>query len=159
MAAMSAPTPEVAEALRRLAALYARGVDRRDREMFLGVFSPDGRLRVFNPSDAAEPSGEMHGHEQLARVMTGIAVYDRTHHFVGDALYEVDDSGRAATGEVYCVAHHLTRARHGGTNHVMYIRYVDEYRLNDAEEWQITDRQVLADWSDTHHANPAPTAR
>ena len=86
---MSVPTPETAEALRRLAAQYARGVDRRQREMFLGVFAPDGRLRVFNPSDSAEPTGEMNGHDQLARVMKGIAVYDRTHHFVGDALYDI----------------------------------------------------------------------
>jgi ketosteroid isomerase-like protein len=161
---VAAPSHQIADRLRGLAALYAAGVDRRDRDMFLSAFTSDGRLRVFNPGDSPEPTGEMNGHEELARVMKGIAVYDRTHHFVGNALYEVDDQDVAseptsATGEVYCVAHHLTRGRHGGTDHVMYIRYADEYRRDEAGEWKISDRQVLVDWTDTHHADPERVAR
>jgi hypothetical protein len=153
---MSAPSIQVIEHLRRLGALYASGVDRRDRDVFLSAFTLDGRLRVFNPSDAPEPTGEMNGHDQLSRVMKGIAVYDRSHHFIGNALYELDDRAgqTTATGEVYCVAHHLTRGRHGGTNHVMYIRYLDEYRCDEADQWKISDRRVLVDWTATQHADP-----
>ena len=40
--------------------------------------------------------------------------YDQTFHFVGNTRYEIDATH--ATGEVYCLAHHLTRGpRHRAT--------------------------------------------
>jgi hypothetical protein len=144
-------------ALRVLAELYARGVDRRDAAVFTSAFLPHGRLRVFNPSEAESPTGEMHGHEQLAAVAERIAAYDRTYHFLGNTFYEVGDG--EATGEVYCMAHHLTPNRHGGTNFVMYIRYEDVYRKDADGDWKIADRRVMVDWTEVRAANPPPSRR
>ncbi len=139
-------------ALRVLAERYAGGVDRRDVARFLSAFHADGRLRVYNPSEADEPVNEMRGHEQIGVIPEVIKVYPKTYHVLGQSTYEI--LGDTATGEVYCMAHHLTSDRHGGTNYVMYIRYADEYRAGTDGEWRIADRRVLIDWTEARVANP-----
>jgi hypothetical protein len=142
----STATPEDHLALSALSLQYAAAVDRRDRESFLEVFHPDAVLRIFNPSDAEQPTAELTGHEQLGEVTTRIARFDRTFHFVGGGRYDV--AVETASGEVPCVAHHLTRGD-DPTDYVMYIRYVDEYRRDEARGWCISTRTLLVDWTDT----------
>jgi len=137
-------------ALRNLAERYAQGVDRRDRDIFLSAFHPDASLAVHHPSEQEEGVNVMQGHEQIGRVPEFIQVYPKTYHVLGQSTYEID--GDAATGETYCVAHHLTPDRHGGTNYVMYIRYADTYRREDGG-WRIATRRVNVDWTDQRAAN------
>ena len=139
-------------ALRNLAERYAQGVDRRDRDTFLSAFHPDATLSVHHPSENEAGVNVMRGHEQIGRVPEFIQVYPNTYHVLGQSTYEID--GAAATGETYCVAHHLTPDRHGGTNYVMYIRYADTYR-REGGEWRIATRRVNVDWTDHRAANPA----
>jgi hypothetical protein len=138
-------------ALRNLAERYAQGVDRRDRDTFLSAFHPDATLAVHHPSEKEDGINVMRGHEQIGRVPEFITVYPKTYHVLGQSTYEVVDDD--ATGETYCVAHHLTPDRHGGTNYVMYIRYADTYR-RVAGEWRIATRRVNVDWTDQRAANP-----
>ena len=42
------------------------------------------------------------------------------------------------------MAHHLT----GGQDQVMVIRYQDTYSLHD-DDWRISDRTVIVDWTYT----------
>jgi hypothetical protein len=140
----SQPAPDDRVALRELAERYAAGVDRRDTELFLSAFHPEqGRLFVFDPSETSEPRGARRGRDELAEVITRIARYDKTFHMLGNTRYEI--SAPAATGEVYCIAHHLDAAR---TDHVMYIRYHDDY-THDRHGWRIVERRVLVDWRET----------
>lgn len=144
------PTPEEQLALHALSLQYAAAVDRRDQASFLGVFHPDAVLRIFNPSEALAPSTELVGHDQLGGVTTRITRFERTFHVVGGGRYDV--AGDTATGEVYCTAHHLTRGDATGpdaTDLVMFIRYVDEYRRDDAAEWLVATRTLLVDWTET----------
>lgn len=141
---MSEPTPEQYVALRAVAERYAAGVDRRDLDLFLSAFATDGTLQVFNPTGTDQPGRLMQGHESLARVIPAISRYDATYHLVGNARYDVHAD--RATGEVYCLAHHLTRGPDGQTNHVMYIRYDDHYALG--ERWELTSRRVQVDWTE-----------
>jgi hypothetical protein len=54
--------------------------------------------------------------------------------------------GEEATGEVYCVAHHLSSATPGeGDDYVMYIRYLDAYVREAGDDWRITRRDVITD--------------
>jgi ketosteroid isomerase-like protein len=124
--------------VRRLAVSYARGVDRRDRALFLSAFHPDATLTV--------PSGQvLKGHDEIGKVTEAIARYDRTFHFLGQSAYEPPDEGLdlrgTARGEVYCIAHHWTAGRPKWT---MYIRYQDVYLQNDAG-WLISARRVVVD--------------
>jgi SnoaL-like protein len=142
-------------ALRSLAAGYATGVDRRDVDAFVGVFAPDGVLRVHDPGVYDEPRSVLRGSEELARVIERISVYDATFHFLGQSTYAGDGDG--ATGEVYCTARHLTRTRHGATEFTMLIRYRDRYGRVDGQ-WRIAERAVLVDWTGLQTAVP-PAAR
>ena len=67
--------------------------------------------------------------ERLAKVPEAIKRYPKTFHLLGQSTYDIGDG--EATGEVYCIAHHLTPDDHGGTDYVMFIRYEDTYRTDD----------------------------
>jgi hypothetical protein len=130
-------------ALQDLAVNYARGLDRRDRPLFLSAFDPGAALTM--------PTGEtMKGHEQIGFVTESVRRYDRTFHFLGQSAYEPPDDGLdpkgTARGEVYCVAYHWTN---GKPTRIMYIRYNDVYRQND-EGWLITARRIVVDGDEKH---------
>lgn len=140
-------------ALRRLAALYAAGADGRGAETFAGVFLPDARLVVHRGPDVEAPVTVMTGHDQLAKVPAMLRErYARTFHFLGQSLYEIGDE--QATGEVYCLAHHLTVHRHGGSSYVMHMRYDDTYGRDARGDWKIAQRTAFVDWTETRPANP-----
>ena len=145
--------PEADErALRALAVAYATSVDRRDVDGFVGVFSPEGVLRVFDAGVHDEPRTILRGSTQLARVIERISAYEATFHFIGQASYTPDGLD-GATGEVYCTARHLTRTADGATDFTMLIRYRDRYeRLVDG--WRIVDRAVVVDWTADQPAVP-----
>jgi ketosteroid isomerase-like protein len=137
--------------LRALAADYAAGVDRRDQQRLLSVFTPEGVLERYDAGVVDAPRGVIRGHEELARITERIASYDATFHFIGQATYRADGDG--AVGEVYCTARHLTRTRHGATDFTMFIRYVDRY-ARVADGWRIAQRKLFLDWTEMHTAVP-----
>jgi len=145
-------TGELADrlALRALGEQYAWAVDRRDPDALLAVFHPDGALVLLDQADPTIVTATRRGHDELADITKLIARYDKTFHFVGTARYEVD--GDRATGEVYCLAHHLTSNRHGGTDFVMLIRYQDTYSRRDGI-WAFDERRLITDWTETRTAN------
>jgi hypothetical protein len=132
-----------------LADQYARAVDGRDAQVLLDVFDPDARLRVFNPADSEQPRTDLRGHCAIERITRSIARYAKTYHFVGNASYDI--TGDEATGEVYCIAHHLSNDGSTANDYVMYIRYHDAYR-RDRDRWWIVDRRVDVDWTESRPA-------
>lgn len=135
-----------------LAARYAAGADRRDPDLFISAFLPGGRLRRYEPADAPTPASERVGHAALAEVPSLLSRYARTFHHLGQARYDID--GDTATGEVYCLAHHVT-ADDPPIVHVLHIRYADRYRCVDGQ-WGIEDRWVLVDWTEHRPVGLAP---
>lgn len=137
--------------LRSLAERYARGVDRRDVGTFAGLFHPDAVITIHDPSESTEPR-EVRGAERLAKIPEVIQRYAKTFHLLGQSTYDIGDG--EATGEVYCIAHHLTPDVHGGTDYVMYIRYEDTYRTDTDGRWKFAQRRLRVDWTETRAANP-----
>jgi ketosteroid isomerase-like protein len=135
-------------ALRELSDRYASAVDRRDVGLFVELFTDDAELSVHDPAEAEVPSRTRRGRAELGEVPRIIARYPKTFHFVGNALYEIDDD--SARGEVYCVAHHLIDEPEVATDHVMLIRYLDTYRRCDDGRWRISGRRLLVDWTEDH---------
>jgi hypothetical protein len=70
---------------------------RRDRTL---------RMVYMNAKDP-KPSQELHSREALAPVFADLNQYDATTHFVGQSTIFTLNGDRA-TGEAYCVAHHVT---------------------------------------------------
>jgi ketosteroid isomerase-like protein len=143
-------------ALRRLVDGYARAVDRGDAAGFVDLFHPDAVLQVFHGPEEDGPTSESRGHFALGRIPTRVKTrYNRTFHFVGNHICDV--RGDEATGEAYCLAHHLTEGPYGGTDYVMHIRYQDTYRRRPGEPWKFSQRKVLVDWTELRTALPPGT--
>ena len=105
--------PEAADrlAIRELVDAYARCADRRDATGQLALFAEDTRFLVFYDLTSEEPSQELHGRQSLAPVFDDLNQYVATMHFNGQSTISLD--GNRATGESYCLAHHLAVAEDG----------------------------------------------
>lgn len=139
---------EIEAELNELSKIYASAVDRRDGSAFLSIFTPDAELTVVRPTSAVGQPRIIRGHTELGAITVSIARYAKTFHLLGQASYEVNQPG--ATGEVYCVAHHITPTTSGnGEDFVMYIRYADQYQQDSAAQWKIARRSVQIQWTET----------
>ena len=90
------------------------------------------------------PSQELHSREKLAPVFADLNKYDATTHFLGQStLFTLD--GDRATGEAYCLAHHVKV--HGGKKRLMVasLRYSDTFAKID-DSWFFAGRLLYVDW-------------
>jgi hypothetical protein len=140
-------------ALRRLALSYARHADRREPDLFASLFEPDGELRMVRRGDTGPP-GVSRGRTEIAKAVARLSRFEATLHFVGN--HTIDITGDDATGEVYCLAHHVSARGDDRIDHVMFIRYQDRYRRH-GEEWLFAERELHVDWTEDHLVNPPDT--
>ena len=91
----------------------------------------------------------VNGHEPLdvvGDVADGKTQYP-TMHFNGQSTVSLD--GDRATGESYCLAHHLKAGEDGQrTLMVASIRYLDEFVKLDGQ-WFFAERRLMVNWIDT----------
>ncbi len=142
------------EALRHLSTAYAAAVDARDGDRFAELFMADGELVVPDFPDDLRPVITRAGHDALRNVPQGLCRHAHTFHQVSNHQLAVD--GDRATGEVQCVAHHVSAIDDGraeelraGTDVVWFIRYADEYRRT-ASEWKFERRALHLQWVEHH---------
>jgi hypothetical protein len=147
------PDGATLEALRGLSTRYAIGVDRRDGELYAGVFAPGGSLIIEPGPNAPVEPRTVTGEDRLAAIATAMSRFPATFHFVGQSRYSLADD--TATGEVYCIAHHLRTDGSSTADDVMFIRYLDEYERM-AGTWFITTRRVHVDWLETRDTGARP---
>jgi hypothetical protein len=133
-------------ALRRVVDEYARGVDRREPDAVAALFRDNGRLEIYEGDpDRVEPVRVRTGGEEIATALAGLDKYDVTTHFLGQQRVDLD--GDRATSETYCIAHHIYEVDGQRHDHVLSIRYLDDFR-RDASGWLIERRRLAIDWSD-----------
>jgi hypothetical protein len=145
-----------AVALRRLVDCYGMTVDAGDGAGFIELFEEDAVLQVYYGPESAGPPVETRGRDRLAAIPSRLSGrFDRTFHFVGNHVCTVE--GDTATGETYCLAHHVNDGPMGGTDYVMVIRYDDSYRRGEDGTWRFRLRRVLTQWTETRSINPVPS--
>jgi ketosteroid isomerase-like protein len=134
-------------AIRELVDAYAHCADRRDAKGQMALFTDDTRFLVFMDATAAEPTQELHGRESLAPVFDDLNQYVATMHFNGQSTISLDAD--KATGESYCLAHHL-KVDPGGNRTMMIasIRYLDEFVKQDGQ-WLFAERRLMVNWTET----------
>jgi ketosteroid isomerase-like protein len=145
----SAITPQEAAdrlAIRELIDAYAYCADSRDAKGQMALFTSDTRFLVFMDSRAKEPSQELRGREALAPVFDNLNVYQATTHFNGQSTVRVD--GNRATGETYCLAHHVSAEGGRRTLMIASIRYLDIFAKHN-DEWLFAERKLMVDWTET----------
>jgi ketosteroid isomerase-like protein len=131
-------------AIRELVEAYAHSADRRDAKGQMALFTPDSHFVVYMNAKDPTPSQELHSREALAPVFADLNQYDATTHFVGQSTIFTLTADRA-TGEAYCLAHHVTID--GAKRHLILasLRYLDTFVKTDGE-WLFAERKLYVDW-------------
>ena len=137
---------EVADrlAIRELVEAYAHRADRRDAKGQMALFTEDTHFVVYMNAKDPTPSQELHAREALAPVFAELNKYDATTHFVGQSTIFTLAPDQA-TGEAYCLAHHVTVE--GGKRRLMIasLRYLDTFVKIDGV-WLFSERRLYVDW-------------
>jgi ketosteroid isomerase-like protein len=139
-------------AIRELVDAYAHCADRRDAKGQMALFTQDTRFLVFMDRNSPEPTQELHGRESLAPVFDNLNTYAVTMHFNGQSTVVLD--GERATGESYCLAHHLSVGEDGQrTMMIASIRYLDQFAKQDGG-WLFAERRLMVNWTETRPSTP-----
>ena len=112
----------------------------------MSLFTTDTHFVVYMNAKDATPSMELRSREALAPVFADLKKYEATTHFVGHSTIATLTNDRA-TGEAYCLAHHLTVD--GSTRRLMIasLRYLDTLVKID-RTWLLSERLLYVDWVD-----------
>jgi ketosteroid isomerase-like protein len=138
-------------AIRELVGAYARCADRRDAEGQKSLFTEDTHFVVYMEGDGSEPTQVLDGREALTPVFDDLNRYQATMHFNGRTTISLD--GDRATGESYCIAHHLFTQ--DGERNLMtaWLRYGDTFVKLDGA-WLFAERNLYVDWTETRRSHP-----
>ncbi|HET9374797.1 MAG TPA: nuclear transport factor 2 family protein [Chthoniobacterales bacterium] len=131
-------------AIRELVEAYAHCADRRDAEGQMSLFTVNTHFVVHMNAKDPNPSMELHSREALAPVFADLNKYDATTHFVGQStIFTL--TGDRATGEAYCLAHHVTVDGEKRRLMLASLRYLDTFVKMD-DTWLFAERLLFVDW-------------
>jgi ketosteroid isomerase-like protein len=133
-------------AIRELVDAYAHRADRRDAEGQMSLFTEDTHFVVFMNAKDPRPSQELHSRKALAPVFADLNKYDATTHFVGQSTIHILEADNAS-GETYCLAHHVSATSEGRRLMVASLRYHDTFRKIEGY-WFFAERLLYVDWVD-----------
>src|SRR4030081_2106318 len=133
-------------AIRELVEAYAHCADRRDAQGQMSLFTAETHFVVDMNAKDPTPSQELHSREALAPVFAALNQYAATTHFLGQSTILTLSDDRA-TGEAYCLAHHVTVD--GGKRRLMVasLRYLDAF-VKTGGTWLFSERLLYVDWVD-----------
>ena len=93
-------------AIRELIDAYAHCADRRDADGQMALFTADTHFVVYMDGEPNEATYALPGVSSLTPVFADLNRYVATMHFNGQSTVTL--SGDRATGESYCLAHHVS---------------------------------------------------
>jgi hypothetical protein len=128
-------------AIRELVEAYAHC---RDANGQMSLFTEDTHFVVYMNAKNPLPSMELHSREALAPVFADLNKYDTTTHFVGQNTIFTLSADRA-TGETYCLAHHVTVDDDKRRLMLASLRYLDTFVKVDGK-WLFAERLLYVDW-------------
>jgi ketosteroid isomerase-like protein len=138
-------------AIRELVDAYAHCADRRDAEGQKSLFTEDTHFVVYMEGQGSQPTQVLDGREALTPVFDDLNRYQATMHFNGQSTIAVD--GDRATGESYCIAHHLFTNEGERTLMVAWLRYGDTFVKLDGA-WLFAQRNLYVDWTESRRSHP-----
>ena len=138
-------------AIRHLVDAYAHCADRRDAEGQKSLFTEDTHFVVYMGGQGSEPTQLLDSREALTPVFDDLNRYQATMHFNGQSTIALD--GDSATGESYCIAHHLFTENGERKLMVAWLRYGDTFVKLDGA-WLFAERKLYVDWTETRPSRP-----
>ena len=133
-------------AIRELVEAYAHCADRRDANGQMSLFTPDTHFVVYMDAKDPTPSIDLRSREALAPVFADLNKYDATTHFVGQSTILTLTNDRAS-GEAYCLAHHVTVTDDKRQLMIASLRYLDTFVKTNGN-WLFSERLLYVDWVD-----------
>jgi hypothetical protein len=133
-------------AIRELVEAYAHCADRRDANGQMSLFTADTHFVVYMNAKDPKPSMELHSREALAPVFADLNKFHATTHFVGQSII-FTLTGDRATGEAYCLAHHVTVNGAKRSLMIASLRYLDTIVKMDGA-WLFAERLLYVDWQE-----------
>jgi SnoaL-like protein len=146
MSAISSEEAADRLAIRELIEAYAHFADRRDAKRQMSLFTANTRFVVYMHAKDLTPTLELHSREALAPVFAELNKYEATTHFIGQSSITSLLAERA-TGETYCLAHHVTVDGTKRRLMVASLRYLDTFVKIDGA-WCFAERRLYVDWID-----------
>jgi len=128
-------------ALSDLVHRYAAGVDDRQFDSVIELFTLDAELMLPEPPAALDPVHRHCGHAAIRTAIAAVAATIRTEHAIVGEVFDAGPQPDDARGRIACVAHHWSRHGDELTDVAWHLRYDDEYRLTEAG-WRITHRAL-----------------
>jgi hypothetical protein len=138
-------------AIRELVDAYGHCADRRDADGQKSLFTEDTHFVVYMDGQGSEPTQMLDGREALTPVFDDLNRYQATMHFNGQSTITLD--GDRATGESYCIAHHLFTEDGERKLMVAWLRYRDTFVKVDST-WLFAERNLYVDWTETRPSHP-----
>ena len=151
-------SPEAAAdrlAIRELVDAYAFCADRRDAEGQKALFTDDTHFVVYMAGEGSDATDDLRGRESLTPVFDNLNTYEATMHFNGQSTVALD--GDQATGETYCLAHHVYSADGERKLMIAALRYQDTFVKADGA-WRFAERRLYVRWIETRTLEPAAVA-
>jgi hypothetical protein len=133
-------------AIRELVDAYAFCADTRDAEGQKALFTEDTHFVVYMSAEGSHATDDLSGRESLTPVFDNLNTYDATMHFNGQSTVAPD--GDRATGETYCLAHHVYSDDGERKLMIAAIRYEDSFVKTDGT-WRFAERRLYVRWTET----------
>jgi uncharacterized protein (TIGR02246 family) len=142
-------------AIRELVDAYAFCADTRDAEGQKALFTDDTHFVVYMAGEGSDATDDLRGRESLTPVFDNLNTYEVTMHFNGQSTVALDDDG--ATGETYCLAHHVYSADGERKLMIAALRYQDVLVKTDGT-WRFAERRRYVRWTETRTLEAAGVA-
>src|SRR3979490_197587 len=113
-------------AIRELVEAYPHCADRRDAKGQMALFTEDAHFVVYMDAKDPKPTQELQGRESLAPALADLNKYAATMRLLGQSTILTLSNDRA-TGEVYCMPHHLTIDGTKRSLMIAALPYADTY--------------------------------
>jgi hypothetical protein len=140
-------------AIRELVDAYAFCADTRDAERQKALFTDDTHFVVYMAGEGSHATDDLRGRESLTPVFDNLNTYEVTMHFNGQSTVALD--GDRATGETYCLAHHVYSDDGERKLMVAAIRYQDSFTKADGT-WRFAERRLYVRWTETRTLGDPP---
>jgi hypothetical protein len=139
-------------AIQDLINAYAHDADRRETRLQSGLFLENGTMEIYHQEPGTnKPDTILRGRSKLFAGFATLKKYDVTMHFNGQSTIHL--YGDSATGEVYCLAHHICVEHGKRMLMVMGLRYYDTY-IKMGNKWLFAKRILIFDWIDKRPSIP-----
>jgi 3-phenylpropionate/cinnamic acid dioxygenase small subunit len=128
-------------ALSDLVHRYAAGVDDRQFDAVVKLFTDAAELTVPDPPAVLDPVHRHRGQAAISAAIATVAATMRTEHAIVGEVFDAEPQTGGAQGRITCIAHHWMQRGDQVRDLVWHLRYDDEYQRTEAG-WRICRRML-----------------